>query len=480
MIARIVRNVASLLAGHVISKIFSLLCIIFLAKRLGVDGFGTYGTIMAYLTLFATFADNGLVPVITRDLSQNHARSDELFSHALVLRMLLAGIFYSALCIVGYVGRNNEFSLLFIMAGSLFLFPETIRKLGISMLSGFERMDLVAGLEVLGSVLRYFPLLLAIVLGASFQTAFLVFIAAWGVLALIWLLVIRYYCLQSHSVRIDFDKLRGLLYEAFPFGIVSILSIIYFKADILMLSKMQGVVAVGFYEGAYKFIEASMFIPTSLVNVLLPVMSRTFVSDKHSYANIYTHATRILAMSILPFVIVASFFTKEIILLIYNDEYLPSASALLLLLWALFIIFLNAPVGNVIASSKRMHAFLPFAIGNTLMNIVLNFLLIPKYSFLGASFATLLTECVSFIIHLYFIKRIMGGISQLIGLVAKLFLAGLITWLVGYFSIPALIFPLNIVPVLSVYLLSVVVLKLIDRQDKQICLELLRMIKTKL
>ena len=103
-------------------------------------------------------------------------------------------------------------------------------------------------------------------------------------------------CLKCWSFPIHPPTLWHIVYESFPFGVFFVLSVIYFKADILMLAKMQGSTAVGFYEGAYKFIEASMFIPVSIINVLLPAMSRSFVIDKSSYSKLYIHSTRILAM----------------------------------------------------------------------------------------------------------------------------------------------------------------------------------------
>jgi O-antigen/teichoic acid export membrane protein len=246
-----------------------------------------------------------------------------------------------------------------------------------------------------------------------------------------------------------------------------------------MLSKMQGKAAVGFYEGAYKFIEASMFIPMSIVSVLLPVMSRTFVTDKISYNSVYIHSTRILAMSILPIVIFISFFSRKIILLVYKEPYLPSAPALSLLIWALFFIFINAPVGNIVATSNMMHAFLPYAIGNTLLNIVLNLFLIPKYSFWGASFTTVLTECTGFVLQLYFANRVLGNAAQILWMIGKVLMAGAVASIVFYLVKSSVIFPLNVLILVSVYIICLFIFKVIGRKDKQLCIEIITLAKMK-
>ena len=222
-----------------------------------------------------------------------------------------------------------------------------------------------------------------------------------------------------------------------------------------------------------------MFIPASIVSVLLPVMSRSFVTDKTSYNSVYVHSTRILAMGILPVVIGVSFLSKEIILLVYDADYLPSASALSLLIWALFFIFVNAPVGNIVATSKIMHVFLPYAIGNTLLNIVLNLFLIPKYSFWGASFATVTTECTGFALQLYFANQVLGNASQILWMMGRVLTAGATASIVFYFVRSAVIFPLNALILVSVYLICLLSFKVIGREDKQWCIEIINLVKMK-
>ena len=480
MIFRIIRNVLSLLSGQIASKLFSLACIIFLARELGVEGFGTYGSITAYLTLLAAFADNGMSTVTTREVAQDFSRSEEFFSHVLALRLILTAVIYGIALLFGDFWHDQNISRGFILITGVFLFPEAIRKLGISMLTAYERMDIVAALFVVSTFLRYIPFIIAVLLGKSLQSAFMFLVIAWIGAAGISLLATQKYCLKNDHPPLHLRKMRKILYESFPFGVLLILSIIYFKADILMLSAMQGGKAVGFYEGAYKFIEASMFIPTSIVATLLPVMSKMFVDDKNSYTNVYIHSTRILALGILPVIIIISLFAQEIILIVYGVEYLPSVPALSLLIWTLFVIFLNAPVGNVIATSGLIHAFLPYAIGNTALNILLNFLLIPRYSFLGASFTTLLTECTGFATQLWFTHTVLGNASQILGLLGKLAFAGTLTVVVGYFTRSTLPLPLSLFSLLAAYSLSLFILKIVTQQDKQLCFEFIRILKSKL
>ena len=81
MFFKILQNVVFLLSGQVVAKIVTVLGMIVLARRLGVEGFGMYGTVMTTLTLFATFADGGLNTTTIRDVARDYAKSDNYFSH---------------------------------------------------------------------------------------------------------------------------------------------------------------------------------------------------------------------------------------------------------------------------------------------------------------------------------------------------------------------------------------------------------------
>ncbi len=480
MLLKILRNILSLLTGQVVSKLISLGCVIVLARQFGVERFGLYGTVMAYLTLFASFADFGMNTVTIRDVARDHDRSDDYFSHVLVLRLGLSVLAYLLMILLGGLLKAEEFSVIFIASCGLMLFPEAIRKLGISMLSAYERMEVVALLDVFAIVFRYIPFFLAIFLGKSLFFAFGLLVVSWLGVAGVWLAVTRTVCLTGWFSPLHRARFKSILYESFPFGVFFVLSVIYFRSDILMLSKMQGSVAVGLYDGAYKFIEAAMFVPVSIVNVLLPVMSRSIVKNKDSYAGLYLHSTRILAMSILPVVIFVSFFAKDIILIVYGKDYLASAPALSLLIWSLFIIFLNAPVGNVIATSNKMHDFLPYAVANTLLNIVLNLFLIPRYSFLGASLTTVFTECTGFALQLWFAHHVLGNAYDVLKILGKLLLAGAGTSCVFAVASPFLPFPLNAILLFGVYGVTLIIFRLIGAEDTQLCLDVFNMVNAKL
>jgi O-antigen/teichoic acid export membrane protein len=76
--------------------------------------------------------------------------------------------------------------------------------------------------------------------------------------------------------------------------------------------------------------------------------------------------------------------------------------------WALALGFVTSPADNVIFSAERVRAFLPFFWLKVVVHVGLDLLLIPRWSYMGASVATLVSEVLDFVTHICFIRLILG------------------------------------------------------------------------
>jgi O-antigen/teichoic acid export membrane protein len=68
--------------------------------------------------------------------------------------------------------------------------------------------------------------------------------------------------------------------------------------------------------------------------------------------------------------------------------------------------YINAPIGNILYNSDKISKFIPYAVLNTSLNIILNFVFIKKWGYIGASTTTLITEITGFLLQIWLIKKI--------------------------------------------------------------------------
>ena len=126
-----------------------------------------------------------------------------------------------------------------------------------------------------------------------------------------------------------------------------------------------------------------------------------------------------------------------ILTLIYSAEFEPGIVTFKILSFTLFTTFINTPLSYLLLAKNRQNDYLKIVMAGAILNLVLNILLIPKYSLLGAAIATVVTELLLFILYLYFAsnKNIVIDIGKtFFQMIGFLFIIGFIHYLINDFN----------------------------------------------
>jgi len=213
-------------------------------------------------------------------------------------------------------------------------------------------------------------------------------------------------------LEFDFLIIKGVLRESILFFFAVLLNTLIIKIDILMLSfvggPMEPAKAIGYYGPAHNILLALMILPRSVNTALLPFVSQKIYLDHESVKRAIEKATKFLIITIcLPLIFAVSFFSKEIVLTVFGANFIQSTDALMILGWAYAFYALNIPAQSVLGSSTELKKFIPLLALVLLLNVFFNYILIPKYSYVGAAIATCIVFFVGFIGRFYFLRRIL-------------------------------------------------------------------------
>ena len=415
--ARVARNTLWLTAARLGGKVLALPLVIILARYLGPKEFGHWALITSLVVILSTVADGGFQVLTIRDLSPSPGKSWDYFKKSLSVRMiltLLAGIF---LVVWGVTVEAERAPLWMFGLGVILLVDDGLIRAGQAVLSARERMgatSIVSLAQALGATLLIGALLL--VGGGLFSAVSGLALVNLGAAALIlWLC--RPFLFRESTEELSAWR---LLAKAFPYGLLTILTIIYFRIDVVMLSAMRGSQEAGLYNAALRLFDAGLIIPTALAGALFPVMSRQ-LARRENQGLIVSHsrAIHLLALVGLPAAVGGWVYADWLTGLFYGPDYGPAGPvlALLSLGWVLF--FINIPLGNLLAASEMMSKFIPFAAANTGLNVVMNFVLIPGHGAVGAVIATLVCEVSGLIIQFGFAWKILAARPPLFGLLIR-------------------------------------------------------------
>lgn len=401
---KILKNSAWLFTAQALVKVISFFYTIFLARSLGVSDFGLYVTALAYFALISSVADFGFNRFLIREGARNLEKLSVYLYCTVFLRLVLTTLVFLIFSLWLYlVDPDNLRAKLSILA-VLAVLPQSLALTFDAVLVAIQKLKFSAlsllGLSLLTTIVGISLILMGF--GPLGAVGAVLFGQTGYVLLLFYSLNLNH---LTFKPTFSWDEIKIIIKGSLPYGILSVLGLLYFRIDTLLLSYLKGPVSAGFYGAAFKFLEALVFIPSALATALFPVLAKLHDEDISQIKKIYFSAVKLLGLLSLP-VFISFFFLLPYVIRFLLPQYLPSIQALQILSLAIPFMFIHVPgVLVLISSDKYLKPMILLSIFTLTFNIVLNFLLIPQFDFIGASWVTVLSEALSFLIFftlLYF------------------------------------------------------------------------------
>lgn len=401
---KIAKNTIVLLISQILMYGLAFLYTIYAARYLGVEGFGTLSFALAFTGIFNVLADMGLSTLTTRDVSRNTALTNKYVTNILFLKIILGIItfllIFTTINLLNY--PKETLNVVYII--SLSIVVGNFSTIIYPIFQANLKMEYQAISQILNSAILFLSALFAISHGfgiVKFASIYLIT----NLIVLIFNFVVYFIKFGSIKIGIDFEFCRYLIKEALPLSLSLIFSTIAFRIDSVMLSLIINNTAVGWYTASYKLMEATLFIPMVIAIAVLPVFSNFYLSSKKSLEISYQKSVKYLIILGLPVSVGTTLLANEIITLIYGQGFSNSVFSLQILIWTIPFIFLTSIFKTFFVSTDKQKLLLKIIILNMIFNISLNVILIPNFSYIGASFVTVLTELLSAILCFHFLSR---------------------------------------------------------------------------
>jgi O-antigen/teichoic acid export membrane protein len=393
----IAKNTAVLFLSNLIGKLFGFLFVIYTARFLGAEGFGHLSFALALAGLFALFPDWGLNSLAIREMAREKSKAKKYLENLLLLKAALWVLTMGAIAVtVHLMGYPPEVADLIYLISLSLVFVSLASSFN-SVFQAHEKMEYVAVGNVMSSLLVFLLGLAAVNLKMG--------IVAFGYVYVLSNLAVLFYSYLVSSLKfvrpeidIDWCFSKAVMVSAFPFFLSAIFSVIAFRVDMVMISFMKGDMAVGWYSAAYRLLDTSMVLPSIFVVSIYPLVSRLFAASDNSLRVSYEKSFKYLITLAIPFAVGTTILAQKIISLLYPEGFENSVIALQIIVWTAPLIFSTYLFGTMMASMGQQRALTKVFFLAMVLNIGLNLILIPTYSFVGAGVATVLTELSSFLL----------------------------------------------------------------------------------
>lgn len=400
---KILKQTSWLFTAQLLGRIIGFFYTIFLARNFTVADFGLYSAALAYFSLVSVIADFGFNRYLIREVARDHQQSSKLLANISLLRITLTAAIFAIFSLAIYSFDPDKFRAYLTQLAILAVLPQSVALTADAIFVAREKLQFSAiSLLVLNLATTLVGIWLVI---RGFGPMGAVSALLLGQIIYVGILVIL---LHRHRVTflsvVNSQILKEIIKGSLPYGILGVLGLLYFRIDILLLTYLQGNFAAGIYGATYKFLEAVVFIPSALATALFPVLARLHDRDHQSIKRLYFQSLKLML------VVGAGVMAGYILILptIINlalPNYLSATVVIKVLAVTIPFMFIHVPGAQVLLSTdKYLKPILLLSVGTLSFNVILNLILIPQYSYLGAAWVTVASEAVSFLVFFQLLR----------------------------------------------------------------------------
>lgn len=381
---------------QVISRILtagmSLVIIGYLTRYLDVVGWGQYNLIFAYLGLFGVVVDFGFFLLQVRDVVRNPGSEGKILGNILALKLVLSVVVFAAAYIVSLLVYDNPIISTGILLGAVSQASISLLHIPNSLFQARLQMHVVAIANIVAR-LTYGGVVIWAVLS---DWGLLNIVALISAVNLATLIVMLFVANRSIKIRLGWDwgYIKKFVLEALPIGATTVLAMIYFRVDTVMLGYLANDYAVGIYSTPYKILDVILTIPVIFMSSVFPIMTQAIAQGREHLQRIFAKAFDYSVMAAAPIVVGAFLLAGPIIRILAGSGFEESVPVLKILIWVTALSFLGAVLNyTMIANGKQKLLVWPY-LAATVFNVVANSIFIPKYSYFGAAYTTIITELI--------------------------------------------------------------------------------------
>lgn len=409
---KLTTNTIIQIIGRFLTLVISLVTLSYIANHLVVDGsalkgYGQYTIVLTYISIIGATADLGLFTLVVREITgKKPETAGQIVGSALAFRFLLMVttllVLLALFQFLPYALVVKQGILLGVVIAFLMLFSQAVAAIfQANLLSERIVVSEVIGRLVIAVLTIYF----------LHKGLGLIPVIAANLIGNVTLLLVSYFLSRAAArikISFDFSLWKQASAEFWSVAAVTLLGLIHFRLDSLILSIYKPVSDVGLYGVAYRIFDIILVIPAIIAANLLPALTR--LNDSRRYREMASLVERSAGvLFVVSFAIGIAILTLApwIVVFITNQDFLAAATPLRLLVPAFIFLFLTtlcAETTIAIRQQKKLIIGYSLVVG---LDIVLNLMLIPRFSYIGAASATITSELVLMTYSFYLLTKLL-------------------------------------------------------------------------
>ncbi|MEK9726093.1 MAG: flippase, partial [Rhodospirillaceae bacterium] len=397
---RIFRNFAALSLAQGVGAVCGFVTVVVLARALGPEAYGVLGLGVAVISYFGLAANFGMDHHGVREISRDESQTAAIVGTVVAGRALMAVLLFCAIYGVTVFGGLPPAlaTVLLIQAAGMAFIAINLE----FAYQGLQRMTAMAWRQVAAALLVAGATVILIGEPGDLFAAAAIPVAASAATALV---MFGHYMTLGYGLRVRRRLAAhwGFVRRAAPVALMGALNTIYINLDIVILGFLRPEREVGLYVAATRVLFMLLIAMNILHSTFLPALSKAGADEAEKIRIARTYA-RIIGFLGSGIAVGGAVLALPAIRVLFGDAFAAAhVSLVVLMLNAGFVHFAQA-YGTPLLAWQSDRAYLKVVAIGAVLNLVLNFALIPPYGIEGAAAATLITQAVLFVTLAHIVK----------------------------------------------------------------------------
>jgi lipopolysaccharide heptosyltransferase II len=460
---RLVRNSVLLFSAEAIAKLTALLIQIIAARYLGSRGYGMYSYAFVGTGIILNFIDHGLRVYTTREISNDFTQAKSVLKNILFLKKTITTISIIILFAAYSLTSLNSEDLKVILFISLGMILDGYTEIYLGVFRAFEKMKEVFILIVAQRILFFATGGLGILF---LNFGIIQFSITFLSITCLFFVISQKLTYKLFDSEVFFKKeldWQNVLKSSMPICLVILCSYIYFRLDVVFLFFMKGKAEAGLYTAAFKITESLVLLIAGLRAALFPVISKDAFQGSEKLSTISGEAFRILFLISVPISAGLILISEELVITLYGLAYEPTALILKFLAASFFLITINEFSIFLLLAARKTKTAIKITLAVAILNITLNWFVIPHWGTLGAALVFTFTQLCLFILTCVGLNKSLGIVFPLFSKIWKpLIASAAMIFVLGQFE-KNMIFV--VVSGVCVYIISLILLRAFNEKD---------------
>ena len=387
---KIFTNAKWIILCKVVQSLLQLLIGMLTARYLGPSNYGLINYAKSVVAFVGPFTQLGLNATLVRELIDTPEKEGEIMGTSLLMGMVSSiSCMFLVAGFVSVVNRTEPQTIAVCILYSISLVFQAMELIQYwfhsKLQSKYPSMMMLCAYVVVSA---YKIFLLAS--GKSIYWFAVVYSIEYGTIALS--LFVIYGRQGKQKLSASFAMAKRLFSKSRYYILSSLMVTLFQNTDHIMLKTISGDVENGFYTAAITSAGVCQFVYAAIIDSARPVILAAQKTDSLKYEKNIARLYSIIIYMAIAQGIVFTLFAKQIVGILYGKDYLPTVPVLQILVW--YIAFSQmGRIRNIwILAEEKQKLLWKINLLGALMNIALNYFLIPVWGASGAAFASFVTQ----------------------------------------------------------------------------------------